>query len=359
MKAYELAEGTSVLSLSPVEIRLRKGIWNHTEAVLKLSNLPDPVVRFLRSAAEALRQFRKFEFEQVSKESLLSAAQTEALIGLLDELTTQGFLVAPEIDWRTHLIKTILGGDPLGTSRAVKILRPILFVGDGGGTNEAARMLAQACSIPLDVIETDVYRALVNEDLTRKLDAVLYEQRLEKICRQVERYACIAVAQAIPNISLLRNLNEVLLRTDKPSVIGLVDGPFLSIVGTSSPHTGCFGCFEMRQLSRLEDTAAYQDFVRAQSKETSTSSWNLAAHILTSAVMMESLLLASTGLSRLVGRALHVYLPTLEIQVEDLLRVPFCPACGHVAKSQMREIYTSSRALMDKLLSTIEIRSEI
>jgi hypothetical protein len=58
---------------------------------------------------------------------------------------------------------------------------------------------------------------------------------------------------------------------------------------------------------------------------------------------------------RLTGRVVNVYLPLLEVQVQDLLRVPYCPACGYVARGQMNEMYTSTKRLVSDMLGRIAI----
>ena len=45
----------------------------------------------------------------------------------------------------------------------------------------------------------------------------------------------------------------------------------------------------------------------------------------------------------------------MELQVEDILRVPYCPACGTIAKAQIDEMYTSSKKLVDTILEKIEL----
>ena len=56
------------------------------------------------------------------------------------------------------------------------------------------------------------------------------------------------------------------------------------------------------------------------------------------------------GVSKFTGRLLTIYMPTMEIQVQDLLRVPYCSACGAIAKAALEEKNVSSRALVDEMV---------
>jgi len=47
--------------------------------------------------------------------------------------------------------------------------------------------------------------------------------------------------------------------------------------------------------------------------------------------------------------------PLMEIQVQRLLRVPFCPACGFVAEAKMEEMYTSSKKIVDRVVDRITV----
>lgn len=71
--------------------------------------------------------------------------------------------------------------------------------------------------------------------------------------------------------------------------------------------------------------------------------------------LQEAFLIEGIHKAKLAGRVLNIFVPMLEIQVQDLLRVPYCSACGHIAKAEYEEMYTSSSKIVEKLLSTVEI----
>jgi hypothetical protein len=148
----------------------------------------------------------------------------------------------------------------------------------------------------------------------------------------------------------LRALNIVAVEQSVPIVVGIIDGPFASIIGVESPRTGCLECFEQRSLARLEDHVSYHDFLRqASAKTTQVSAVDslVAAFLANEAVILQAL-----GTSRFIGRALSIYLPTYEMQAQDVLRISTCQRCGRVAAEISREHNFSSRRLIDHEIST-------
>jgi thiazole/oxazole-forming peptide maturase SagC family component len=160
---------------------------------------------------------------------------------------------------------------------------------------------------------------------------------------------------------MLRNLNRVLIKAEKPLILGLVDGPFASVLSVVPHQSGCFECYEQRLLARLEDTFAYHQYVRHTANSDGAAGAKSAAayapglHMLAGAVISEAFLYATLSVLRLAGRALSVYLPLLEVQVQDLLRVPYCPGCGFIATAQMKEMYTSSRRLVSEMVARVNV----
>lgn len=144
----------------------------------------------------------------------------------------------------------------------------------------------------------------------------------------------------------------------KPLVLSLLDGPFISLMTIKGNETACYECFENRVMARLLDIPAYRNFVKETGGTMKKRNKTYATPILqtmASVALFEALLYANVNKAKMAGRLLNIYVPLMEIQVQDLLRVPFCPACGHIAKASYEEMYTSSKQIVNKLIDTIEI----
>jgi len=355
-RIYALKEGVRVFR-SGDEIRFRKGVWSYTEAVVRLAGQEERVVRFFNAVYEALVRAHEANPEVIGSEVGANAEQIASYCGLLENLKRQQFLYDNDQRDVARTVGALLGGSLSGFAEGVGILRPVLFLTDSDYIREAAKTLSKEIGLALDFLDDETIQTLATADLTTRIDAVKHketEASLEKVFRP---YACVLGCVAGPNISMLRNLNRLLIATEKPLILGLIDGPFISVLGTLAIETGCFECYEQRMLARLEDTVVYHRFVESTAKGANTTGpwFSAQMHMLMAAVISEGLIYSGLGLMRLAGRIVNIYLPLLEIQVQDLLRVPYCPACGFISKAQMNEAYTSTTRLVTEMLTNIEL----
>lgn len=350
---YSLPDGVRVFR-SGDEIRFRRGVWSHTEAIIRLAGQEEELRRLVGSICDALARDR-----QVDLASLANGENFERCQGLLDGLTAQRFLEDESQSVVARAITSILGGTLGGFENQAAPPRPVLFFSDSEYARKAARALAEEMALPLDVLDDATMHTLSTADLTTKSDAVGHMETLATLERKFRGYVCVAGCVGEPNLSMLRNLNRLLIEAEKPLILGLVDGPFISALSMFASESGCFECFEQRLLARLEDTVVYHDFVRSTNGDMARAGKRLAPqlHTLAGVVIAEAYLYATLSMLRLAGRIVNVYLPLLEIQVQDLLRVPYCPACGFISKAQMNEMYTSSKRIVSEMLEKVEVQS--
>jgi thiazole/oxazole-forming peptide maturase SagC family component len=355
-QTYALNEGVRVFR-SGDEIRFRKGVWNFNEAVVRLIGQPEPVTRYFGAVYEALAAGGEADAAALGRDQGASPEELAGYVELLENLKRQQFLHSADQRDVTRVVSALLGGNLSGFEQYVGTPRSVLFLADGAAARNAAKSLAAEIGLPLDFLDEATVRELALADLTTRTDAVQYMETLGRFEKLFAPYACVLGCVAAPNLSLLRNLNRVLIQAEKPLILGLIDGPFLCVLSTLATQSGCFECFEQRLLARLEDTVVYHQFVQATAGGAPGGGpWMApAAHMLTAAVLSEGYLYATLSMLRLAGRIINVYLPLLEIQVQDLLRVPYCPACGFLSKAEMNEMYTSTQRLVSEMLAKVEI----
>jgi thiazole/oxazole-forming peptide maturase SagC family component len=255
------------------------------------------------------------------------------------------------------VVSALLGGNLSGLENYVGAVRPALFFADSEYARQAARTIAKEIGLPLDVMDTETMQQLATADLTTQTDALPHLERVVGLERILSPYSCVLGCVAAPDAAMLRNLNRLLIRAQKPLILGLIDGPFISLLSTLATQTGCFECYEQRMLARLEDTLVYHEFVEASAgTSTPNGPWfTPPLHILTSAVISEGFLYSTLSVLRVAGRVVNVYLPLLEIQIQDLLRVPYCPGCGFASRARMNEMYTSTKRLVTEMLDRVEL----
>jgi thiazole/oxazole-forming peptide maturase SagC family component len=357
-RVYALREGVRVFRTGE-ELRFRKGVWSYNEAAVRLGGQDERAARFFGAVYDSLVRRHEADADEIAQSVQASGEETAAYCEILDELRRQMFLHDARERNVTRAVSALLGGGLAGMEEyASSVARPVLFFADSSYAREAAKKLAGEINLPLDVMDAEVAGELARADLTTRTDAVGYAETLARLGRVFHNYSCVLGCVAAPNLSMLRNMNRLLVEAEKPLILGLIDGPFMSLLATLATQSGCFECYEQRMLARLEDMTVYHQFVEATADGGAPAGGAPFApplHLLTSAVISEGYLYATLSMLRLAGRIVNIYLPLLEIQVQDLLRVPYCPACGFISKAQMNEMYTSSKRLVDEMLSRVEL----
>lgn len=332
-------------------IRLRTGIWNYEEAVIDLSSEPPEVA----SAVAALfRALEAGEAVQPAGAGLPPVARAN-VEQLMEDLRQTRFVDrVDERRLRDQVSDALLGyWRPYDATESRRPAAPIVLLADDPATVAEAGRLAEAMGVSLREVPADVYDVLAGADFTSVVDGYAHEADFAAVTQALSGAATVVGAFRSPPVALLRNLNRVLVAGSTRSVLGLVDGPFVTVAGFGPPHTGCFECFEQRALARLEDHVSYHEFVRARPRPATMNGVAPVINLLLNVCLAEGLLCQSLGVSRFSGRVLHVYLPTVEIQVQDLLRTASCPACGRVAQQRMAEMNFSTRAVIDRVVSDI------
>lgn len=355
--AVALASTARILEDSTGRFRIRTGVWNYEEAVIDVSAEPPAVAETVRSAMRALATGPMVLSRHLDPALLpIERANVERLFADL----AQAGVVAPvaQVQDQQKVTAALLGRltSPYpGASDPPS--RPVWFWSDSAAARRQAEALAESLRLRLLPLPDGVVERLRAEDLTSRIDAYQTQTTVAGLRAELSvegGAAALVTCFQRPCVPVLRNLNRVLEGEDIPWVCGLVDGPFVSVVGVKSPHTGCFECFEQRSLARLEDHVVYHEFVRAPLAELSEQLPDAPLmHLVTTMAITEGYLHAAVGTSRISGRALSVHLPTFEIQAQDLLRMPNCPGCGRVSRQRLREINFNSRAAVDRIVSAV------
>lgn len=335
-------------------LRIRTGVWNYEEAIVDVSRESPAVAASVRAALRAAAAGPVTVADHLDAALLpVERANVEKLFA---DLALAGVLVpAADRADQDAVTAALLGRlvSPYPTDGAAPT-GEVLFLSDCAAATEQAGHLARGLRLGLTVMPEDTARRLGEVDLTSRIDGLGTEQALAELRSALAGVAALVTCFLRPALPLLRNLNRVVEGRDVPWVSAFVDGPFVSVVGLKSPHTGCFECFELRALARLEDHVTYHDFAgspvgAAEPRRTDAPMMSL----LTVLAVTEGYLHAAVGASRFSGRVLSIHLPTFEIQTQDLLRMPNCPACGRVARQRVREINFNSRAVVDRIVSEV------
>jgi thiazole/oxazole-forming peptide maturase SagC family component len=353
-----LREDVQVYYNGADELRLRKGVWNFEEAILTFDGLSKDHKATMVKIFDLLQDGSGVDSETLPDEQNLTQLEREQVVQTLDALRARQYVSDGTDTDARYFLNQLLGGaaDHLTGDAVGK--KPVLFFADTQSIIDYAVRLASEIDMPLAVMTRDDFKAIAAMDLTTKFEAYEARKQFESLRAKLEPFSCIVGCIERPHIVFLRNLNRVLVQTSQALSLGLLDGPFTTVFTIKPPETGCFECFEHRLLARLEEMPSYQQFV-AQTRHLPRFDNKVHAsplmHSLAAQVLFEGFLVSNVGKSKLAGRVLNTYVPLQEIQVQSLLRVPFCPACGFIAEARMEEMYTSSKKVIDRVLDRITL----
>lgn len=358
---YKVQDNVNIYYNGDNEIRFRKGIWNYEEATLDLNwfetdTIKDAVVDVIKN----LQEGKTVDVGDFHSKYHLSSDENSCLIELLDALSEQAYLDDGSNEERDMLLKYLIGGTVPDAmfNQAGNQYKTVTVIADSEKIEKYIKELAEDIKLNVTLMPENEWRELERADLTSQLNALPTIDQQNKWSMAFETCACVVVCMENPHVKLLRNLNRILLKQGKPMVLSLLDGPFISLMTIKGDETACYECYENRVMSRLLDIPAYRNFVNETGGTMVKRNKTYATPILQTAAsiaLFDALLYINVNKAKLAGRLLNIYIPLLEIQVQDLLRVPFCSACGHIAKANYEEMYTSSRQIVNKLIDSIEI----
>lgn len=354
---YFFTNSMRILDNGKDEVRLRTGVWNYEEAILDLSQQSDNFKRLIREI------FQNLQSEKGVDDNFLSnvhGTQDEKsnLIEIVKALKDAGYVEnEQDLNLAKQTMKAIFGGTSFlapGCEASGANHKPSLLISDSEYTYKYAKELGEDIELSIERVGKEDFDLLASSNLTANLNAFEITKDLDQLKNSFSAYSCVLGCFVKTPVQLLRNINRIITELKMPFVLAFFDGPFVNFLCVEPPKTGCFECFEMRLLSRLEDHVAYHDFVKSGVCTGGNEKGLLPViNILTNLLVTEAFMINNVGSSRFSGRALSIYLPNLEIQVQNLLRIPFCPACGAVAKSKFEEINLSTRRIVDDIISPV------
>lgn len=117
-KSFRVGDATTINFNGDSEIILRKGVWNHEEALLDLGPFEDSVQGIFLRLFGKLAAGETVATAFLNEELGIAADETELVLGLLDELADQDYLVEESSDESARLMKLLIGGSAIGLNRA-------------------------------------------------------------------------------------------------------------------------------------------------------------------------------------------------------------------------------------------------
>ena len=360
-KNIKLYDNASIFFNSDDEIRFRKGIWNFEEASLYLGDLESNMKEVMIFIANEFLDDKVISFDDIVKKFSLNENDNNLLNDIISSLIGNRFLEYD--DKKNNMLNTVyefIGEYFYDIPDESKVQKnKIMFISDNDRLKDYARLTSEDLYMNVDMMNIDDIKKIEKSNLTDTTDAIESIEKQKELLKLFDGISCVVVSVEKPRLNLLRNINRLLLEKSIPIVISILDGPFLNITTVKGKETACYECFENRVVARNESLTVYNNFVKQTMNFKTKNKRTYITPILqsfTSIALYEAFLFAAIGKCKLAGRVINVYIPMIEIQVQDLLRVPFCPACGHISRAKYNEMYTSSKEVIEKFSSKVILK---
>jgi bacteriocin biosynthesis cyclodehydratase domain-containing protein len=309
----------SVVVHGPDDVELRYGVWNPVSFQLRDESGQGMLARLVtgldgsRSPAELARA------EKVPRQAV------EELLDQLVDLDVVTDRPTSAID--AHLM--LAAPWPAGPAADG---RPLVLLSDGELGEQLARLLRDALPDTEPARPTaDQLAVLADPDTSWLSDGLATEQRLDVFAGWAG--AVVVAASTLVDPARSTVVSRAAQRHGATCLYATVDGPFL-IVGPSvvPAQSACYECLEQRILMNLRAEASYQRYktaLAAAAVRPAAGPYAPAAVALLAAhTALEAVNLMVTGSTFTVGRIIALHLPTMEIAMPDVLRLPGCPGCG-------------------------------
>ncbi len=334
----------SVVAHGADVVELRHGTWNAVSFTLSDEGGSGSLLRVIERLDGTATVSEIAAIEHVPE------ADLEALLAELDRIGALEDGPSHALDY--HLDHVIPNLAPHRQRRRTETV-PIALLGDEAITTEIERVLAASAAageVHVESADPELRELLARGAQSWWSDPLTFEEDAQAFASWTDQL--VVVCGATLNPLELRAFNRVALHHRIAWIQACADGPFLLVGPTFLPHrTACWDCLETRVGMNLREQAVYQSYKRALAEGRATGAIGsldaVLAAMLGSYAAFEGLNFALTGTSFTVGKALAVYLPTMEFTYNDVLRLPGCPACGPSPESDDRELYFELRTVLD------------
>lgn len=342
---YRVPPSFSIVAHSPDVVELRRGAWN-------------PVSITLTDQTGSGKLFRALDLmdgsatlQEVADGAGLTPDDARNLVAYLARQDAVESEPRSALDQHLTLYRETLGA--AGESR-LRFDRLTCLGSEelAGQIGEQLEELGLPFSRSLaDAADTE---SLCSADFTLADDPLTFRRALERF--EAWRGTLVVYASMSVHPILLRNLNRVCLHHGIPWVHAVADGPYLIVGPTFVPRrSSCYECLDSRVALHMRESESYTRYKRAlAARSVKTGEPHLRGpfrSLLASLAALEVANLMSTGSNFTLGKALTVFLPTMEFSYNEVLRAPGCPACSPMTEQHEQGLYFDVKGYVNSIYS--------
>jgi thiazole/oxazole-forming peptide maturase SagC family component len=332
----------SIIPHSAQQVELRSGIWSPTSFVINDESNTNKLYAILKDLNG------EHGVQDIAKRNNVACAEVESI---LDHLQQLNVLENSSVETTNYYTENLLAQSAATGCK----MDNILIIGESDIYGEIKRTLTKAGI--KSTIETLNVKDPVIKDIKANtawlFDNFMQQETIEKIAWWKDYFIVLALTQNDPLLAM--RINQINFTLGIPWIHGVIDGPFLFIGPTFISKAGpCYHCFEKRVTMNLHEYASYQRYKeKLLTNDISGSSDGINSPImqlLAAHLSLEILNYQFSKTSFTKSKVLSMYLPTMEICFNEVLRLSGCPVCGAVAHRDDQQLYFDYQTLLDNPL---------
>jgi bacteriocin biosynthesis cyclodehydratase domain-containing protein len=327
----------TIVGHGPDRVELRSGVWNPTSFTIsddsESGHLYRIVSRLDGSASPA----------ELAREEGVRRSDVEAVVDHLTELEVVESGASSALD--VHLDALL----PWQSHAEVED-RPVVVLGaEDLAARIADELRRSSPGLDVSVPDPGTLHRLVGDPDEWIRHGLGLERRLHEA--QEWRDCFVVLAESTIDPTLATAVNRLCLELEIPWLYAAIDGPFLFVGPLTVPRgSACWECFERRVTMNLRERESYLRYKRAlvegQVAGSPVALVPLFGSILAGHAALEALNFVLSGSTCTIGKVLSIYVPTMELAFNDVLRMPGCPGCGALPERDEPELYFDMRALL-------------
>lgn len=316
----------SIIGHSHSYVEFRKGVWNSFSYYMQDETESGKLYEIIKSLNGEV------SIKDIAKLTELSDKEVGEIVDLLKKNGLIESQSCSAIDFYLESIRPL-------ASREKPNLKDILLLGDES-LNEDIKRYLEDFALEHDISIVSEKRKLrelfVSEDPAWVYDEVKKKEFVEKFSAWRNFFIIFSTKNLDP--LLFQYFNYVAIELSLSWMFAAIDGPMLFVGPTFSENkTACFECFEKRVVMNMGNSWNYIEYKKSlanSSEKSGSRNMTLSAigGVLSSHVAVEAINYVLTGSNHTTSKALCMYLPTMEIVFNEVMKLSGCSACGVLDK---------------------------
>lgn len=331
----------AVIGHSPDNVELRTGIWNAKSFTVEDASGKGRILNVILGLDGSVSRRDLARREGVSRADVEAVVDHLYSIGAIEETPTSA------LDAYLDSLQT-LGRLPSTSD----VASSVLVLGEGEIGDRVVELLDGQLEIPVERPGPDegLWRRLLQVDPGDVHDGLRLSRLAEEFAPWSGAFAVIAEPAVEP--VRMQILNRLAHEIQMSFIHGVIDGPFLFVGPTVIPHrSACWECFESRVTMNLRESASYLAYknalVSGLVRQGRPPLYPALVGLVASHLALEATNYLTTGSTFTIEKALGMYLPTMEIAYNEVLRLPGCRGCGSDPERDGTSLMFDPRSWLD------------